>query len=620
MDIWRLLIGRPLKASEAKREEIRTPEGLAALSLDALTSVAYGPQAIIVVLATAGTVALHLLLPITVAIIALLVVLVLSYTQVIEAYPGGGGAYTVSQKNLGAAASQLAAAALIVDYVLTVAVSVAAGVAALTSAFPGLLPWTVPLCLLTLGTITVLNLRGVGESARAFLLPTFVFIVGVLSIVAIGLIHPHAAPTPAVPTAANHLVAAVGLLLVLKAFAAGCSALTGVEAIANGVPLFAEPRVARAKRTEFLLGGILAAMLLGVAVLAVRFGVRPEAGQTVLSQVMALAVGRSWTYYTVALATTATLLLAANTSFGALPVLASLLARDNYLPHVFAVRGDRLVFQTGVWALFVFAGILLVASRGNTDALIPLFAIGVFTGFTLSQTGMVLHWLRTRPPHWALRAALNTVGACVSGLATLVFLYTKFTEGAWVVVVAVPLLILLFHRVSAYYRRLVSVIRVTTPPRPRPHRTLVIVPVRGLSKVTVAALSDALSLGDEVVAVHVQFEGDPPSPLPEQWGQWDPGVRLVTLNSQFHSVVRPLLRFIRSMENRNDERVVVLIPDVTPAHWWQQPLHNQTPLMLAAGLRARAHVIVSLMPYRPDEEAEASPAVTYLPRPEAGGG
>jgi len=382
-----VLIGRPLRTSEMSQEEITPVEGLSALSLDALTSVAYGPEAIVVVLALAGAKSLHLILPITVAIVVLLAILVFSYRQVIDAYPGGGGAYAVSRANLGASASLVAGAALIVDYTLTVSVSIAAGVGALTSAFPSLSPGTVPICLAILAVITLLNLRGLGASARAFLLPTLLFIVGLLAIIVVGLFHPlglhEAQPGRSLLTTTRGLQV-VSVLLILKAFSAGCSALTGVEAIANGVPLFRQPRAKRAKRTEMMLGFILGTMLLGLAVLARRWHVGPRSNETILSQIMGMAVGRHWAYYVVSLTITVVLALAANTSFGGLPILASLLARDNYLPHLFGLRGDRQVFNNGIWVLAVLSGALLVAVGGNTNEMIPLFAIGVFTGFTLS--------------------------------------------------------------------------------------------------------------------------------------------------------------------------------------------------------------------------------------------
>jgi amino acid transporter len=491
------------------KEQINPVEGLSALSLDALTSVAYGPEAIIVVLAAAGAGALGMVLPITPAIVALLVILVFSYRQVIDAYPGGGGAYAVSRANLGQKASLLAAAALVVDYTLTVAVSIAAGVGSLTSAFPRLTSATVPICLGILAVVTLLNLRGLGEAARAFLLPTVLFIVGLLGIIAIGLVHPLAlnVPQPGQSLVPTHNLEAVGVLLVLKAFSAGCSALTGVEAIANGVPLFKQPRVVLAKRTEALLGIILAVMLIGLAVLARRWHVGPRSGQTVLSQIMAYAVGRHWAYYIVSLTITLVLALAANTSFGGLPVLGSLLARDNFLPHIFALRDDRQVFAYGIWALAAMSGVLLLAVDGNTERLIPLFAIGVFTGFTLSQTGLVVHWSHLRPPRWRRRATVNATGAVATAAATVIFLFTKFTEGAWVVVVAVPAFMFMFLRVHAYYQRASQALGIgQIPARPAAKPTIVVVPVSGVSRLAEQAISEALSISHQVVAVCVVME------------------------------------------------------------------------------------------------------------------
>ena len=436
------------------RERSPSVEGIAALSLDALSSVAYGPEAMLVVLATAGAGALAKIEPITLVIVLLLVILVLSYRQVIEAYPDGGGSYAVSKANLGQRASQLAGASLIVDYTLTVAVSIAAGVAALVSAFPSLAPHSLLLSLAVLGFLTAVNLRGIAASAKVFLLPTAVFVLGIYIVIASGTVRAHAAANAGIhPAIIPKAAATVGVLLLLKAFAAGCSALTGVEAIANDVPVFREPRAQRAMRTEVILGGLLGTMLLGLAFLTVRFHIAPSSGQTVLSQITAASVGRGPVYYVVDLATTVILALAANTSFGGFPVLVSLLARDNMVPHVFGLRGDRPVFRYGVAILAALAGVLLVAVGANTESLIPLYTIGVFTGFTLSQAGLVKHWWRERPARWWAHAGLNGTGAVMTAVATAIFLLTKFTSGAWVVVIAVPLLILLFSRIDRYYRR-----------------------------------------------------------------------------------------------------------------------------------------------------------------------
>jgi amino acid transporter len=599
--VWNLLIGRPLRTSEASKEQITPVEGLSALSLDALTSVAYGPEAIIVVLAVAGGGALHIVLPITVAIVILLAILVFSYRQVIDAYPGGGGAYAVSRANLGPRASLVAGASLIVDYTLTVAVSIAAGVGALTSAFPSLTSATVPLCLGFLALITLMNLRGLGEAARAFLLPTLLFILGLLAIIAVGLIHPLAlhARQPGHSLLSTHGLQAVSLLLILKAFSSGCSALTGIEAIANGVPLFKEPRVVRAKRTELMLGVILGLMLLGLAVLARRWHIGPRSTQTVLSQIMGEAVGRHWAYYVVSLTITVVLALAANTSFGGLPILASLLARDDYLPHLFSLRGDRQVFANGIWVLAGLSAGLLIAVGGNTNEMIPLFAIGVFTGFTLSQAGLVVHWWRTRPPRWSSRAMINGFGAVVTALATVIFLVSKFAQGAWVVVVAVPTFVFLFTRIHAYYKRAGIELGVgTVPEKPVGKRTLVIVPVINVSRLTCHAVSEALSLGQEVIAVSVVIDqGDeerhPEQLLEQEWSQWDTGVPLRILHTEYSSVVKPIVAFIDEQRGRSDQQIVVLIPVVIPDRFRYRILHNQIDRVLSAALRGRTDLVVA---------------------------
>ncbi len=603
--LWRDLVGKPLRASEAGSEEIGSVEGLPALSLDALTSVAYGPEAILLVLGTAGVAALHLVLPVTVSIVVLLALLVTSYRQVIDGYPGGGGAYAVSRANLGGKAARLAAASLIVDYTLTVAVSISAGIAALTSAFPTLIPLTVPLCLVMLGLIALVNLRGLGDAARAFLVPTAMFIVGLLAIIAVGLVHPlhpHLVQ-PGRSLVVSSAPAAIGVLLILKAFSSGCSALTGVEAIANGVPLFRQPRAKRAKRTELLLGVILAAMLLGLAVLAARFHIGPRSSETVLSQIMAASVGRSWAYYTVSLSITAALGLAANTSFGGLPVLTSLLAKDNYVPHAFAQRSERLVYSRGVVVLTLLAAALLVAVGGNTNSLIPLYAIGVFTGFTLAQTGMVVHWHRSRVEGWRRRAAINGTGAVVTFVATVVFLVSKFAAGAWVVVVAVPLLIVGFWRVNSYYQGVGSLLALgQEPAAPTVKPTLVVVPVTNLSSLTAMAISDALSFGHEAVALRVVFSDDQEEAdrLDAEWSEWNPGVRLVLLHTQYHSVVSPVLGFIRHVTS-SERRVMVLIPVVVPKRWRHRLLHNQLNLALSSALARERDVVVARSTLRIEE-------------------
>ena len=585
---------------KAVKGEITSVEGIAALSLDALSSVAYGPEAMLVVLATAGAGALAKIEPITLVIVALLVILVLSYRQVIEAYPDGGGSYAVSKANLGAGASHLAGASLVVDYTLTVSVSIAAGVAALVSAFPSLAPHSLLISLGVLAFLAAVNMRGIAASAKVFLLPTAVFVLGIYTVIVSGTVRAHAAANAGIhPAIIPKAAATVGILMLLKAFAAGCSALTGVEAIANDVPVFREPRAQRAMRTEVMLGGLLGTMLLGLAYLTVRFHVAPSAHQTVLSQITAASVGRGPVYYVIDLTTTVILALAANTSFGGFPVLVSLLARDNLVPHVFGLRGDRPVFRYGVAILAVFAGVLLVAVGANTNSLIPLYAIGVFTGFTLSQGGLVKHWWRERPARWWTRAGLNGTGAVMTGVATVIFLVTKLTSGAWVVVIAIPALMLLFSRIQRYYNHVGTALGLgKIPGRPRGGKGIVIVPVAHLSRMTEFALSAALSLSDEVVAVSIQFDKEKAAALKADWERWDPGVELDIVHSPNRSITVPILEYLERPKIRQCHQVLVLIPEVEPSKWRHRVLQNQRDVILANVLKRQTDVIVARLPFR----------------------
>ncbi|MEY9904616.1 amino acid transporter [Catenulispora sp. MAP12-49] len=590
----------PRRHGEGDKDHLTSFGGLAALSLDALSSVAYGPEAILLVLATAGASALRLTLPITVAITMLLAVLVVSYCQVIAVHPDGGGAYAVGKKDLGATVSLLAAASLVVDYVLTVAVSLAAGAASLASVFPSLAHHILGLALLGLVLIAAVNLYGVAESARVFMLPMLLFLGAVFAVIGAGLFRTH--PVAVVGTAAPvHAVEAVSVLLVLKAFAAGCSALTGIEAIANGVPTFREPRAERAQRTELMLGALLAAMLLGLSILIHRQHVAPRGGVTVLAQLTAGSFGTGWAYYATSIIVTLILALAANTSFGGLPVLMSLLSRDDRLPHLFGLRAERPVYRYGVVALALLAGVLLTAVDAATDRLIPLYAIGVFIGFTISQTGLVRHWFGERPPRWRLRAALNGTGAVLTGLAAVVFIATKFAAGAWVVVLTVPALMLLFARIESYYTavgRELDLSRTPTPaPTPQPTRGLMIVPVGSVSRLTEHALSAARSLAEDVVAVSVWPDPDQCARFRAAWDRWDPGVRLETLVSPHRSLVHPMVGYVRQAAD-GDRQIAVLIVEVQPRRWRYRILQNQRGLLLAAVLRASTDVVICTIPYR----------------------
>ncbi|MDX3073381.1 APC family permease [Streptomyces sp. MI02-7b] len=589
----------PLLHGEGDKSRLTSLQGLAALSLDALSSVAYGPESIVVVLVAAGTAALSATLPVMLVIAALLVVLVISYGQVIAVHPDGGGSYAVAKKDLGVRVSLLAAASLVVDYVLTVAVSLAAGAASLASAFPSLTPYLLEICLGGLGLITLVNLRGVADSARVLMLPAALFVLSIAAVVVVGLLRAH--PAAVVGTARPvHATEALSLLLLLKAFSSGCSALTGVEAIANAVPGFRPPKVRRAQRTELMLGALLALMLIGLGFLIRRDEVAPRGGVTILAQLTAGSFGDGWPYYATNLIVTFVLGLAANTSFGGLPVLMSLLARDDRLPHVFGLRAERPVYRYGVVALALLAALLLIVVDADTQRLIPLYAIGVFIGFTVSQTGLVRHWAGARPRGWLPRALLNGVGAVLTALAGVILLTSKFLEGAWVVVIAVPLLMLLFARIERYYLRVREELRPGVVPDP-PRRTdsLVIVPLGEVSRLAQHALTAALALGDEVVVVAVHCDPEKSRRLLENWERWHPGVRLDVIESPHRSLVQPILAYVKRAA-AGGRQIAVLIPEVEPRHRRYRILQNQRGILLATVLRARTDVVVCLVPYRLD--------------------
>ncbi|MFF9001364.1 APC family permease [Streptomyces achromogenes] len=591
-----------------ERHRLTAVTGLAALSLDAMASVAYGPEAIALVLAAAGARGLGFTLPVTLAIAALLAVLVASYRQVIAAFPDGGGSYAVARTHLGTRTSLVAAASLVLDYVLNVAVAVTAGVAALTSAFPALYGARLWLCLAVLALVTGVNLRGIAESAKAFIVPTAVFVGAVFVLIAVGLLR--SAPV-STATAAGHApvvaddAGGVGALLLLKAFASGCSALTGVEAIANAVPSFRAPRVRRAQRAETALGAVLGLMLIGLAVLIGRFHLQPVAGVTVLAQLTDASLGHNAAFYVVQFATMILLALSANTSFGGLPVLLELLARDNHLPHVFALKADRQVHRHGVLALAAVSAALLVFSGGDTDTLVPLFAIGVFVGFTIAQVGMVRHQRLERGPGWRGKALLNGFGALLTGVSAGVVTASKFTEGAWLVAVALPLLVAAFVTVHRAYDRIGERLGLGRVPEP-PHRerSLVIVPVSALSRLTSEALTAAASLGDEVRAVTV-CHPDPEDraalhALERSWAAWDPGVPLVRLGCARRGLGRPIAAYVRAVAAAEPgTRVTVLIPETEPERLWQRLLHNQRGAVVAHAVRRETDAVICRLRFRP---------------------
>jgi amino acid transporter len=571
--------------------------GLSALSLDALSSVAYGPEAMIVALGAGGVAALKYQVPLTIVIVVMLVLLVISYTQVIAAHPEGGGSYAVAKQNLGRWVALLAAASLVVDYVLTVAVSLAAGAASVASVFPGLAHHLLPVALVGLAILTAVNMFGIAESAKLLALPALLFIASIIAVIVVGAFHyktaligTKAAPLPLGKT--------VGILLLLKAFANGSSAVTGVEAIANSVPAFQEPRVRTAQITEVLLGVLLGGMLLGLAMLMRAHHIVERDGVTALAQVTAGALGKGTFFYISNLSVALVLGLAANTSFGGLPVLMSLLAKDHRLPHLFYLRAERPVYRYGIVALAILAALLLIAVNAQTERLIPMFTIGVFIGLTISQVGLVRHWWRERSPKWGARAALNGTGAAFTAVAVVVFLGSKFLQGAWVVVITIPALMIVFTRIEGYYAQAAHELKLgKTPPHPSKRDSIVIVPTSTVSLLTEQALSAAISMGETVVAVAVAGDEEESDRIKRDWDDWDPGVPIEVLLDPHRSLVRTVLNYLESLKG-TDAVITVLIPEVIPRKRRHEILHNQRGRLLEAVLKARTDVLIATLPFR----------------------
>lgn len=575
--------------------------GLAALSLDALSSVAYGPEAIVLALIAGGVGAIAFTLPVAIAITVLLIVLVFSYRQVIAVHPEGGGSYAVAKKDLGRGASLVAAASLVVDYVLTVAVSLAAGAASLASAFPVLAPHLLSITLIGLAILTVINLIGISESAKVLMLPTLLFIACILAVIVFGLMHSTPVAVIGKELGPVEPVSALGIVLVLKAFAAGCSSLTGVEAIANGVPAFKNPAITRAQNTEVALGILLGVMLIGLSVLIKAHHVVPRGDVTILAQLSAAAFGTGLPFYVTNVTVALILGFAANTSFGGLPVLMSLLAKDDRMPHLFGLRAEKPVYRYGVVALSLFSAIILIASGADTHRLLPLFAIGVFIGFTISQTGLVKHWFGARTAGWHWKAALNGFGATLSAIAMVVFFVSKFTEGAWVLLIVIPLLVLLFGRTENYYRSVRRELALdelpTLTPNPPDQTPLVIVPIDDINKRTVQLLEAALHLGGEVVPVTISRTDQRAAAITKRWAQWNPGLELIVLPTKHRSLVTPLVEYVKKRQC-DGRQVTVLITEIKTKRRWHQILHNQTGIVLTANLIDRTDAIIANYPYR----------------------
>lgn len=606
MSLIDLLVGRPLANVEEREEHIGPAAGVPIFGLDGLSSAAYGPEAALTLLIPLGLAGVHYIVPISVAILILLVVVFFSYRQTIDAYPNGGGSYTVASENLGVYAGLLAAAALMIDYVLTAAVGISAGVGALVSVNPGLLQrHTLSMCPGILLVLTLINMRGMRESGIAFLIPTYVFVGSLLTMLAVGLVrtftaggHPH--PVVA-PPALPHATTAISLWLLLKVFSSGCTAMTGVEAVSNGVTAFRDPREKEAKRTLTIIVTLLIIMLAGIALLCRAYGigaVEPGSSnyQSVLSELTAVVMGRGIFYYVTIGSILVVLSLSANTAFAGFPRLTRAIALNKYLPGMLIISGRRLLFSYGIYSLAAFAAILLILFRGVTDRLIPLFAIGAFLAFTLSQAGMVLHWYRSRERGRTWHMFINGLGALATGITVIVVLITKFTEGAWITAVLIPLLIVLMLRVRAHYDRVEAEVNCEEPLSLADiEEPIVVLPLDRWSRISEKGMRFALMLSSDIQAVHVHTGDD--QDIKDQDDElmpvWQTMVaapliaaglkvpKLVILRSPYRFIVGPLVDHILKIEAENPHRqVAVLVPELVVAKWWQNFLHNQRAQVL----------------------------------------
>jgi amino acid transporter len=612
----RLLVGRPLATVEQEHQRIPKSIALAVFSSDAISSTAYATEEILFVTAVAGSslaLGLDVLTPIAAAVAILLAIVVTSYRQIIFAYPNGGGAYVVSRENLGENPSLVAGASLLVDYILTVAVSISAGVAAIVSipAFQGLATHRVELGLVLLVFITVTNLRGVKESGRFFAAPTYIYIVVLAALIGFGLVRSYIGDIGTVPfdpetfEGTREAGGTLGLFLILKGFSSGAVALTGVEAISNGVPAFRRPEAKNAATTLVWMGIILGTLFFGTALLASRLHPFPSDDETVISQLGRVVFGDGPIYVILQFATAAILTLAANTAYAGFPRLSSIIAQDGHLPRQLANRGDRLVYSNGIIVLAGLAGLLIIAFGGITNALIPLYAVGVFTSFTLAQAGMVRHHLKLREPGWKRNTVINGVGAVATLVVLVIVAVTKFTSGAWVPLVVIPAIVLLFKSIRRHYRRVSS--QLTIPPdyKPPPMNHTVVVLVGGMHRGVLDALAYAKSLNPtRVVALTVVSDEEQQDRIERVWAERNIDVPLEIVYDPYREVTRPILRYIDELDARfQNDIVTVLIPEFVVDHWWGHLLHNQTALLLKGRLLFRKGTVVTSLPYHLHEES-----------------
>ena len=608
----RFLIGTPLASAAEGQERLSKVRALAILSSDAISSVAFATEAILINLVAAGSAHLGLTLPISLAILGLLVIVTISYRQTIPAYPAGGGSYIVARENLGTYAGLVAAAALMIDYILNVSVSISAGILNLASLFPALVPWIVPADVLLILVITIVNLRGLRESGTIFALPTYFFVGSALLLILVGLlkITVFQQQPPATAFAPVNAVEPLTWFLILRAFATGCSAMTGVEAISNGISVFKPPETRNAATTLTWMAVILGTLFLGVTLLTLTYHVEanPAGNPTVVAQIAAAVFTGPlrFLFPIFQLAVLSILTLSAETSYSAFPRLAYLLARDRFLPSQFAFKGDRLAFSVGIIVLATLASLLIIVFQGDTTRLINLFAVGVFVSFTLSQSGMVVHWwrLRREKKGWQRSILINGVGALTTCLVALIIAFAKFLQGAWIVILLIPLLVLLFLAIRRHYLRVERERTTHLPIHPADIHHRIIVPIAGLDRASVQSLAYARSLSSHVTAVHIAIDDEEAEAMRSSWHEWqeqvpeEEDVHLLVIESPYRSLVRPLLAYIDTLHERHpDETLTVILPELIVAHWWEYFLHNQTALRLKAALLFRPGIVVVNIPH-----------------------
>ncbi|MHB8881508.1 MAG: APC family permease [Thermodesulfovibrionales bacterium] len=600
MSLKSFLIGSPIETIKEKHERLSKTMGLAVFSSDPLSSVAYGTEEILFALVVGGTAFLNYLLPIAIAIVVLVAIVATSYYQTIHAYSSGGGAYIVAKDNLGEYPGLVAGAALLIDYVLTVTVSVSAGIAAVTSAFPAMREHTISLCLFAILFISLMNLRGVRESGTVFSLPVYIFIGGLLLLIGASFMKAFAQPPFPYAALQEPVSAILPVFIILKAFASGCATLTGIEAVSNGVKAFKAPEAKNAGITLIWMAGTLAILTIGIAYYAHHYAILPNASETVLSQLTRTVFSKGVIYYTIQFATALILILAANTSFADFPRLSSIMANDRYLPRQLSNRGDKLVFSNGILILGFLAALLLVLFKGDTHSLIPLYAVGVFTAFTLSQIGMVRHWMREKGKGWLKSAVINGIGGVVTGVVLVIIAVEKFEHGAWMVLIAIPVLVYLTRKVHQHYRSVadqLSLDTCITEELAYQHHS-VIVPISGMQQAVIGAIKYGKALSDDVTAVYVYIDPVETRKMKEKWDALCMGVKIEILHSPYRSVTEPLMDYIESIREQYPDGVItVVLPEFVPSKWWHHLLHNQTALFIKGILLFKKGVVSTSVPF-----------------------